>query len=140
MDHKVKNQATKTTTMAVDADKDTWTTLDSSQPKRYKGLLPMNYSLDKVLNHLSVKSHVDAQLLLQIAGHWQEIIGTDYGAYCLPLKVIFPKHHNVDGTLQIRLYNAALATLLSHREPAIIDRINLLFGFHIIAKLKYLTL
>jgi hypothetical protein len=66
--------------------------------------------------------------------HWESIVGPQYVRHCRPESLAFPRGKKDGGTLKIAI-TGALAPMLSHVEPQIIERVNRLLGYAAVARL-----
>jgi hypothetical protein len=68
--------------------------------------------------------------------HWSEIFGSPLGEYTRPLKIIFAPSDNCrNGTIHIGVANA-FALQAQHSTPLFLEKINNLFGYPAIARVK----
>lgn len=65
---------------------------------------------------------------------WAEIVGPQYARHCRPLRLRFPRGQKDGGTLAIAA-TGALAPMLRHVEPQIIERANRILGYAAVARL-----
>lgn len=65
---------------------------------------------------------------------WPEIVGTAYARHCRPLRLRFPRGQKEGGTLGISV-TSAIAPMLRHVEPQIIDRANRILGYAAVARI-----
>ena len=65
---------------------------------------------------------------------WAEIVGETYARHSRPESLGFPRGKKEGGTLRVAV-SAALAPMLRHVEPQIVERVNRLFGYAAVAKL-----
>ncbi len=70
--------------------------------------------------------------------NWAAIVGEHLAAHTCPERISFEGDKRIDGTLQLRVANSALATELSHLEPQLLERINSYFGYRAVGRLRYL--
>lgn len=71
-----------------------------------------------------------------IVSGWETIVGQRLSPHVMPERISYPRGRQEGGTLHLRLATGALATELQHLEPRIIERINAVFGFSAVARLK----
>lgn len=71
-----------------------------------------------------------------IVGGWETIVGQRLSPHVMPERISYPRGRHEGGTLHLRLATGALATELQHLEPRIIERINAVFGFPAVARMK----
>ncbi len=65
---------------------------------------------------------------------WPEIVGESYARHSRPESIGFPRGKKDGGTLKVAV-TGALAPMLRHVEPQVIDRVNRLFGYAAVVKL-----
>lgn len=65
---------------------------------------------------------------------WPEIVGERYARHCRPLRLKFPVGRKDGGTLAIAA-TGALAPMLRHVEPQIIERANRILGHAAVARI-----
>ncbi|WP_426165329.1 DUF721 domain-containing protein [Sandarakinorhabdus sp. DWP1-3-1] len=63
-----------------------------------------------------------------IVERWQEIVGERYARHSRPESLAFPRGKKDGGTLKIAV-TGALAPMLRHVEPQVIERVNRLLGY-----------
>ncbi|WP_017667146.1 DUF721 domain-containing protein [Sandarakinorhabdus sp. AAP62] len=66
---------------------------------------------------------------------WAEIVGATYARHCQPTRLKFPRGQKDGGTLTIAA-TGALAPMLRHVEPQIIERTNRILGYAAVARLS----
>ena len=72
----------------------------------------------------------------KIIQDWALIVGKTLSAISLPEKITFPQGKRRQGTIHLRLDNAAFATEVQHLQPLILERINRYFGYSAVANLR----
>ena len=65
---------------------------------------------------------------------WGEIVGPTYARHCRPLRLRFARGAKEQGTLAIAA-TGALAPMLRHVEPQIIERANRMLGYAAVARI-----
>jgi hypothetical protein len=70
--------------------------------------------------------------------NWAALVGPDFARLCTPIKLRFPAQMRRDGVLEVHVKGPA-ALELQHLEKQLIDRLNSLFGYQAIARLRYKT-
>lgn len=65
---------------------------------------------------------------------WPEIVGPAYARHCRPLRLRFPRGQKEGGTLAIAA-TSALAPMLAHVQPQIIERANRILGHAAVARI-----
>lgn len=65
---------------------------------------------------------------------WAEIVGPTYARHCRPLRLRFARGAKEQGTLAITA-TGALAPMLRHVEPQIIERANRILGYAAVARI-----
>jgi hypothetical protein len=70
----------------------------------------------------------------QLVAQWEAVVGAELARETLPLKLSFPAGGRRHGTLRLRV-TPAVALVVQHREPQILERINGFFGYAAIARL-----
>jgi hypothetical protein len=76
-----------------------------------------------------------------LLAHWQDIVGPELSAHCLPEKLSFPRDPSgtakTGGTLTLRArFGRALD--VQYSGPAIIERVNRYCGYNVVVALKVL--
>lgn len=71
----------------------------------------------------------------KLVTHWPDIAGEALGRLTQPMKLAFPRGARAGGTLTI-LSEGAAALELQHFAPLLIERINRVFGYGAVEKLK----
>jgi hypothetical protein len=66
---------------------------------------------------------------------WHEIAGDALAAYTLPQKLVFPPLQKNHGCLHIGTVSAQ-APYVDYARLAILDRLNVLFGYHAVTELR----
>jgi hypothetical protein len=69
-----------------------------------------------------------------LVDRWVEIVGEQYARHCRPLRLKFPVGKKDGGTLAIAA-TGALAPMLRHVEPQIIERANRILGYAAVARI-----
>lgn len=69
-----------------------------------------------------------------IVSRWKEIVGERYAALSAPDSIRFPPGKKQDGVLTITL-SGAVAPMMQHVAPEIIERTNRFFGYPAVAKI-----
>ena len=69
-----------------------------------------------------------------IVERWVEIVGPQYARHSRPESLSFPRGKKDGGTLKIAV-SGALAPMLKHVEPQVIERVNALLGYAAVARL-----
>src|SRR5262244_1869287 len=64
-----------------------------------------------------------------IIARWPEIVGGDLARFAIPMQVKFPRGRNAGATLMLRISSSAAATMLTHKSPQIVARVNRFFGY-----------
>lgn len=68
-----------------------------------------------------------------IVERWEEVVGAQYARHSRPESLAFPRGKKDGGTLKIAV-TGALAPMLRHVEPQVIERVNRLLGYAAVAK------
>jgi hypothetical protein len=66
---------------------------------------------------------------------WRLIVGADLGEATSPVKLAFPKGQRTDATLTIDIVPAR-AIEVQHQMPQLIERVNAVFGYRAVARIK----
>ncbi|KPF69227.1 hypothetical protein IP88_11625 [alpha proteobacterium AAP81b] len=69
-----------------------------------------------------------------LLGRWVEVVGERYARHSRPEALSFPRGKKDGGTLKIAV-TGALAPMLRHVEPQVIERVNRILGYAAVAKL-----
>lgn len=78
----------------------------------------------------------NGMLFLELLSSWEQIIGKELSAYCLPQNIVFKKDERTDGCLSISVLSGAFAMEIQQKQQQIIEKINSFFGYPAISKLK----
>ena len=70
----------------------------------------------------------------RIVSDWPAIVGEVLAVQCAPERLVFDKGTTKGATLHLRVAGAA-ALEIQHQIPALIDRINMVFGYSAIARI-----
>jgi hypothetical protein len=70
-----------------------------------------------------------------IVSRWAEIVGEKYAGVTAPESIRFPQGKRDSGTLNI-VVAPAWAPMIQHVEPAIMERVNLFFGYPAVIKVS----
>jgi hypothetical protein len=66
---------------------------------------------------------------------WRLIVGADLGEATQPVKLTFPRGERTDATLTIDIVPAR-AIEVQHSMPQLIERVNAVFGYRAVARIK----
>jgi len=66
---------------------------------------------------------------------WRQIVGPDLGDVTAPVKLAFPRGERADATLTIDIVPAR-AIEVQHAMPQLIERVNAMFGYRAVARIK----
>lgn len=66
---------------------------------------------------------------------WKHIVGADLGEVTSPVKLAFPRGERTDATLTIEIVPAR-AIEVQHSMPQLIERVNAVFGYRAVARIK----
>ena len=66
---------------------------------------------------------------------WRHIVGADLGEATAPVKLSFPKGQRTDAILTIDIVPAR-AIEVQHSMPLLIERVNAVFGYRAVARIK----
>ncbi len=66
---------------------------------------------------------------------WKMIVGADLGEATAPVKLAFPRGERTDATLTIEIVPAR-AIEVQHSMPQLIERVNSVFGYKAVARIK----
>lgn len=70
-----------------------------------------------------------------VVERWAEIVGAQYARHSRPEALSFPRGARDGGTLKV-MVTGALAPMLRHVEPQVIERVNRVLGYAAVAKLQ----
>jgi len=70
-----------------------------------------------------------------VVSRWSEIVGERYAAMSAPEMIRFPMGKKSEGTLELTVAGA-MAPMMQHVTPEIIERVNRFFGYGAVAKVK----
>ncbi|MDP9195986.1 MAG: DciA family protein [Pseudomonadota bacterium] len=74
--------------------------------------------------------------LATLLSHWADIVGPALAGDCSPEKLSFPRGSLEGAVLHLRVSGSA-ALVLQHDESLILERINRVFGYRAVERLKY---
>lgn len=69
-----------------------------------------------------------------VLARWEEIVGPQYARHSRPESLSFPRGQKDGGTLKVAV-SGALAPMLRHVEPQVIERVNRVLGYAAVAKI-----
>jgi hypothetical protein len=69
-----------------------------------------------------------------VVARWEEIVGPQYARHSRPESLAFPRGQKDGGTLKVAV-SGALAPMLRHVEPQVIERVNRVLGYAAVAKI-----
>src|SRR4051812_43707735 len=104
---------------------DTW--------RRARAPTPMARLLDRLTRPALGKRGFAASAII---ARWPEIVGADLARFAIPLQVKFPRGRNAGATLLLRVSNSAAATMLTHKSPVIVARVNRFFGYEAVSRIE----
>jgi len=67
--------------------------------------------------------------------NWTTIVGNEFAAFLNPIKITFPRRERANGTLHVKMLNTAVATLITHQQHRIVERVNTYFGYAAVSKI-----
>ncbi len=70
-----------------------------------------------------------------IVSRWEEIVGDRYATCSMPEMIRFPMGKKAEGTLELTV-SSAMAPMIQHVVPEIIERVNRFFGYNAVEKVK----
>ncbi len=71
----------------------------------------------------------------QLVGRWREVVGPVYARWSVPDSLRFPAGKKSAGTLTIRV-EGPFSTQLQHVTPQIIERVNRIFGYAAVERVR----
>ena len=78
------------------------------------------------------RAFVDVDLRLR----WAEVVGADLAGVIMYEGIRFPTRERIGGVLQVSLKAAAYAGIAQYEFPKIIDRVNSVFGYGVVAQVR----
>ncbi len=75
-------------------------------------------------------------MLLELLRNWNDIVGEPLAQYTLPQKISFKRDERQNGTLILLTLSGAFAMEVKQREPQILQKVNVFFGYPAISTLK----
>lgn len=75
-------------------------------------------------------------VILELLESWEQIIGNDIAAYCLPHHISFKKDERTNGCLYLNVLAGAFAMEISQKQQQIMEKVNAFFGYPAISELK----
>lgn len=81
-----------------------------------------------------------AAMTVDLLTAWPDIVGDQHAEYTMPEKINWPRRMSDDdpfspGTLVVRC-DGPSAVLIQHESQQLVERVNLFFGFHAIARIR----
>ena len=73
-----------------------------------------------------------------IVNGWADIVGPLLAKHTFPEQISYPRGSRLDGTLNLRIDNSAMALELQHLAPQLQEKINIHFGYRAISRIKIL--
>ena len=101
--------------------------------RRKRAPTPMARLLDRLTRPVLGKRGFAAA---SIIARWPEIVGVELSRFALPMEVKFPRGRNAGATLLLRVSSSAAATMLTHKAPVIIARVNRFFGYEAVGRIE----
>ena len=71
----------------------------------------------------------------KLVTEWQQVAGPDLGEATAPVKLAFPRGERADATLTIEVVPAR-AVEIQHVLPQLLERVNAVFGYRAVARIK----
>ncbi len=71
----------------------------------------------------------------KLVTEWPQIVGADFADATAPVKLAFPRGERADATLTIEIVPAR-AVEVQHALPQLIERVNAVFGYRAVARVK----
>lgn len=88
--------------------------------------------VNRVVNPIAKKRGIiHGKIILE----WEKIVGPQYAAFCVPLKIAFRQGYRTYGTLHVKV-NPSHALLLNHSKDLVIEKANTFFGYPAVSALK----
>ena len=75
-------------------------------------------------------------VIIIIRRNWASIVGEKYFDFCEPDKVFFQKNKKNDGNLYVKCFNNVISFYIENNKFFILEKINSIFGYHLIADIK----
>ncbi len=75
-------------------------------------------------------------VIIIIRRNWGSIVGEKYYDFCEADKVFFQKNKKNDGNLYVKCFNNVISFYIENNKLFIIEKINALFGYHLIGDIK----
>ena len=71
----------------------------------------------------------------KLVTEWPQIVGPDFAGSTSPVKLAFPRGERIDATLTIEIVPAR-AVEVQHALPQLMERVNAVFGYRAVARIK----
>jgi hypothetical protein len=71
----------------------------------------------------------------KLVTEWQQIAGADLGEATAPVKLAFPRGERTDATLTVEVVPAR-AVEVQHMLPQLLERVNAVFGYRAVSRIK----
>ena len=71
----------------------------------------------------------------KLVSEWRQIAGSDLGEATAPVKLAFPRGERTDATLTLEVVPAR-AIEVQHALPQLVERVNAVFGYRAVARVK----
>lgn len=107
--------------------------INISSERRFSDLTGLSKAVNPLLRQLLGNN---GMLFMELLNSWENIVGKDIAAYCLPRNISFKKDERTNGCLEIIVLAGAFAMEIGQKQPYIIEKINTFFGYPAISRLK----
>jgi len=105
----------------------------SRPPNRFLGFRAVAEAVAPIVQPSVRKRGLGAERLLE---RWPEVIGGQLCRQIWPERLAFARGRRQDGVLHLCVSSGAAAIEVQHLEPVIVERINSIFGYRAVAKLR----
>ncbi|MCP5363873.1 MAG: DUF721 domain-containing protein [Hyphomicrobiales bacterium] len=105
----------------------------SPPPNRFLGFRAVAEAVVPIVQPAVAKRGLGAERLLE---RWPEVIGAHLSRQIWPERLAFPRGRRQDGVLHLRVSSGAAAIEVQHLEPVIVERINSIFGYRAVTRLR----
>lgn len=101
--------------------------------RRASGLKAVGADVSRITKPIVGKRGFAAAAILT---DWPNIVGSALASQTAPLRIIYPKGERAEGILHISITSSAIAPVITHLQPLVLQKINSFFGYRAVAGLK----
>lgn len=98
-----------------------------------KGLMSFTGEMRKILKPLIGKKGFAS---FDLISSWGDIAGEELALGVRPEKITYPRGQQANGTLHVKAADGSFALLMEYKKQAVISRVNRMFGYQAVSKVK----